>query len=84
MTSARVTSFRTLLIANRGEIVARVARRLGALRTGSVALELMNEPDGGTPAAEARWQRTLEDLHAAARCGLGPVLGGGWSPGRAP
>ncbi|MDD7968859.1 dethiobiotin synthase [Actinomycetospora lemnae] len=25
-----------------------------------------------------------EDLHAAARCGLGPVLGGGWSPGRAP
>ncbi|GAA4891362.1 dethiobiotin synthase [Actinomycetospora straminea] len=25
-----------------------------------------------------------EDLLAAARCGLGPVLGGGWSPRRAP
>lgn len=55
-------------------LVARTARLLGALRTRSVGLEIMNEPDGYDPASEARWRTVLEDLHAAARAAAPDLL----------
>jgi hypothetical protein len=64
-------------------IVGRMAGILSSEPTGSVALELMNEPVAGCDGAEARWEEMLRRLHGAARAAapeLTLVLSGGcWS-----
>jgi endoglucanase len=56
-------------------LMRRTASLLASLGSDKIALELMNEPQyGWDPATTVRWQRMLEQLHAAARAAAPELL----------